>query len=526
MLRDAYLSNLVPRCFRPLRPHTGAMSADSLTPGSTLQDGRFVILGIIGRGGQAVTFEAADKQLGKKVTIKRFQVSGAKSWKDVELAEREARVLEALSHPSLPRYIGNFEEAGCLYLVMDYIPGPTLEERRRARTVEQSDVVHFLREMARTLDYLHNQSPPIIHRDIKPRNVICGPDGRFTLVDFGSVRDKLRPEGGSTVVGTFGYMAPEQFQGRAMPATDVYATAATALALLTGREPDQLPHQGLRLDVEAALGSTAPTSLKRLLEQALEPDPDVRGARSLTQLLRAHHLLNEASSSSSRARPPHSASSRSRSSRAMPDERSAPDGIPFHTQGHRRDRKHGWRRHGRGDGRNERGKEVKVPDLERGVSQALRHEGVRNALRMPLVMTLVVLILVLVRTAIWLALAVILPTIFALLHAFFRLPLRAAGDQSLAVARALRVQLRRISKQLRAKRWVDGEFEVSPPATASVHEERTRYRVEADPHPANKKVRNNPERFADELEEEAEKLEDELERSVLSWQGRIGDRKQ
>src|SRR5690606_34676430 len=131
----------------------------------------------------------------------------------------------------------------------------------------------------------------IFHRNSKPRNVISRPDGHFTLVDFGSVRDKLRPEGGSTVVGTFGYMAPEQFQGRAMPATDVYATAATALAMLTGLEPDQLPHQGLRLDVNAALNEDVSPRLKAFLAQALEPDPDLRGRQSLTQLLKTHGLL-------------------------------------------------------------------------------------------------------------------------------------------------------------------------------------------------------------------------------------------
>ncbi len=91
------------------------------------------------------------------------------------------------------------------------------------------------------------------------------------LVDFGSVRDRLKPEGGSTVVGTFGYMAPEQFQGRALPATDTYAAAATALALLTGRDPDQLPHQGLKLDVDKALGSSVSNELKRVLKSGLGP---------------------------------------------------------------------------------------------------------------------------------------------------------------------------------------------------------------------------------------------------------------
>src|SRR5262249_48199659 len=110
------------------------------------------------------------------------------------------------------------------------------------------------------------------------------PDGSFALVDFGAVRDRLKPEGGSTVVGTFGYMAPEQLQGRALPATDVYSVGATALRLLTGREPETLPHRGLGIDVALALGAGADPLLREALSRMLDPDPD-RRASSLVPLL-------------------------------------------------------------------------------------------------------------------------------------------------------------------------------------------------------------------------------------------------
>jgi len=136
-----------------------------------------------------------------------------------------------------------------------------------------------LRDAESALSYLHSRVPPIIHRDLKPGNVIRRADGSFAFVDFGSVRDQLKPEGGSTVVGTFGYMAPEQFQGRALPGSDVYAIAATALALITGREPEDLPHRGLAIDVPAALGKTTEPWLVRALSAMLEPDPDKRPTR-------------------------------------------------------------------------------------------------------------------------------------------------------------------------------------------------------------------------------------------------------
>src|SRR5882757_1381902 len=219
----------------------------------TVREGRYVVVGTLGAGSQGETLEAVDKREGRAVAIKRFSIRGAKSWKDVELAEREASVLASLSHSGLPRYIEHFEENGALYLVMEKVEGESLQAlRRRGRPLNQEQIVRFLRDAAECLRYLHGHTPPIVHRDIKPGNVILRPDGSYCLVDFGSVRDRLKPEGGSTVVGTFGFMAPEQFQGRAGPSSDVYAVGATALSLLTGREPEDLPHKGLGVDVESA----------------------------------------------------------------------------------------------------------------------------------------------------------------------------------------------------------------------------------------------------------------------------------
>jgi serine/threonine protein kinase len=252
---------------------------------SSLRGGRFRILGLLGEGTQGRTYDGVDAREGRPVAIKRFDVRGATAWKDVELAEREARVLQALSHPRLPRYIDRFEEDGALYLVMDKIEGESLAVvRKREGAIGEREVARLLRDAAEVLAYLHGRSPPVIHRDLKPANVIRRPDGSFAFVDFGAVRDKLRPEGGSTVVGTFGYMAPEQFQGRALPASDVYAMGATAVSMLAGREPEELPHKGLSLDVRAALAGRASDRMIAVLEKMVEPDPD-RRAGSIAALL-------------------------------------------------------------------------------------------------------------------------------------------------------------------------------------------------------------------------------------------------
>ena len=251
-----------------------------------------MLLGSLGAGSQGETLDAVDKREGRPVAVKRFTIRGAKSWKDVELAEREATVLSSLSHPGLPRYVEHFEENGALYLVMEKIEGESLQARRkRGAGLDQAQVRRFLRDAAACLRYLHSQAPPVVHRDIKPGNVILRPDGSYCLVDFGSVRDRLKPEGGSTVVGTFGFMAPEQFQGRAGPSSDVYAVGATALSLLTGREPEDLPHKGLGVDVESALRGQVDRRLTFALRSMLEPDPDKR-ARSVDSALSAAGLAD------------------------------------------------------------------------------------------------------------------------------------------------------------------------------------------------------------------------------------------
>jgi len=96
----------------------------------SLHRGRFVLLGTLGEGSQGCTFDAVDSGERRPVAIKRFDVRGATAWKDVELAEREARVLQSLSHPMLPRYIDRFEEDGALYLVMEKVEGESLATLR------------------------------------------------------------------------------------------------------------------------------------------------------------------------------------------------------------------------------------------------------------------------------------------------------------------------------------------------------------------------------------------------------------
>jgi serine/threonine protein kinase len=276
-----------------------------------LRSGRYTLVRTLGEGSQAETWEARDNGIaGKKpdpanlsrdfdtyvrrakgeakhdpnprglVAIKCFRVGKAKAWKDVELAEREATTLSTLDHPHLPRYLEHFEENGALYLVMEKIEGDSLVPGK----TKDVDVVRMLEDIGEALRYLHGRSPSLVHRDVKPGNIIRRPDGSYCLVDLGAVRDRLKPAGGSTVVGTFGYMAPEQFQGRASPQSDLYGLGATALAMITGRQPEDLPHEGLGIDVKASLPRGTRRTLAKALTAMLAPDPNHR-AESVDEVL-------------------------------------------------------------------------------------------------------------------------------------------------------------------------------------------------------------------------------------------------
>lgn len=239
---------------------------------------RYALIEAMGEGASGRTHRARDRQADREVAIKELAVHGLQSFKAHELFEREADVLCRLGHDGIPTFYDRFRwgEGKSLrfYLVMEFVDGHSLDEELGRRHYAESDVCDIARELAAITSYLHERSPPVIHRDIKPTNVMRRTDGTLALVDFGSVRAALEPDtGGSTVAGTIGYMAPEQLRGVASPASDVYATGVLMVQMLSRTPPVEMldadNHLEWReLDVSPGLAD--------LLEEALSSDPDDR----------------------------------------------------------------------------------------------------------------------------------------------------------------------------------------------------------------------------------------------------------
>jgi serine/threonine protein kinase len=236
----------------------------------------------LGKGSQGEIYLARDDQARgaeeREVVVKRLTPRG--TWKSFELFEREAKVLSQLRHTGVPRHLATIEEPpGTFNLVMQRAPGENLRDLSARRRLSQLELRDVLVRCLEILDYLHTRTPAVVHRDIKPSNIVRAPDGKCALVDFGGVLDAAREKGGSTVVGTFGYIAPEQLHGQATPATDLYGLGATIVALAGGIEPEDVPRKGLRMDLARHLPALDP-GFRAALSAMTDPDPEQRPQRA------------------------------------------------------------------------------------------------------------------------------------------------------------------------------------------------------------------------------------------------------
>ncbi|MBE9128989.1 MULTISPECIES: serine/threonine protein kinase [unclassified Coleofasciculus] len=254
---------------------------------------RYRILNRLGQGDIDTTYKAEDLKSGQRVAIKSLSLRQMTDWKTLELFEREARILSQLNHPGIPSYLDYFHidtpEDRNFYIIQQFVKGKSLAELvKMGWKPKEATVKRLAIEVLKVLVYLQQFTPAIIHRDIKPQNIILRKNGQVFLVDFGAVSDTYRYTitGSSTIVGTFGYMAPEQYRVQAVLSTDLYGLGATLLFLLTGKSPADFPHHQLKIKFRpyVQISSDFGDWLERMLEPAIAHRfPDAKNALAVLQ---------------------------------------------------------------------------------------------------------------------------------------------------------------------------------------------------------------------------------------------------
>jgi hypothetical protein len=210
---------------------------------------------------------------GSIVALKELQFASVPGAQQIDAFEREAATLKTLHHPRIPRFVGSFAEGEGvhlrLYLAAEFIEGESLSARIARGPLPETELRDVAGQVLRVLGYLHKLG--VLHRDIKPDNLIVRPGGELVLVDFGSTR---RLSGsrthGSTLVGTFGYMPTEQLGGTVDATSDLYALGATLLHAATGKAPADL------LSSDMALCIPRDTPMRELISHLVQPRREKR----------------------------------------------------------------------------------------------------------------------------------------------------------------------------------------------------------------------------------------------------------
>jgi serine/threonine protein kinase len=260
-----------------------------------------------GAGSFGVTYRARDASQGMSVLVKELRVEKLDDWKALELFEREAEVLASLSHPNIPAFRDFFAHGGpsplpaiamssytgpehlSLMLVQEFIEGTTLQQRiNQEQRLPPESAEGVLRALLGALQYLHQRNPPLVHRDIKPGNVILTSEAKPYLVDFGAIQNRLRnaDAAGSTIVGTLGYMPLEQTRGDARPASDLYALGVTMVVALAGRPIQDIPVDEAtgKIAIDRALHPETPRRLRDALDSMIAVGVSQR-AQSASEVL-------------------------------------------------------------------------------------------------------------------------------------------------------------------------------------------------------------------------------------------------
>lgn len=254
-----------------------------LQPGVTLVD-RYLIQEVIGVGGMGSVYRARDlhfPNVVKLVAVKEM-INQARDplirQTIVQNFEREANILVALNHPSIPRIYDYFTHDERSYLVIEYVPGMDMEAllNEHKDGISEDQIISWAIELCDVLEYLHNHKPePIIFRDMKPSNIMVTPNNHIVLVDFG-IAKIFRVGQKGTMIGTEGYSPPEQYRGEATPQADIYALGATLHHILTRRDPRLEPPFSFGERQIRKLNPAVTVEMEIIVNTALQYNPSDR----------------------------------------------------------------------------------------------------------------------------------------------------------------------------------------------------------------------------------------------------------
>ncbi|MFN8607046.1 MAG: protein kinase [Vulcanimicrobiota bacterium] len=247
-----------------------------------LLHGRYRIVRILKSGGMGSVYEAIDTKLADSpCAVKEIHEAALASRESGYVQSRfyeEMKALVALDHAAIPKVRDYLSEDDKVYIVMELVQGRSLQEEidQRRELNQAAPVDYIALDMIRLLDtltYLHTQQPPVIHRDVKPANILRDSrSGQIKLVDFGLARTAGGPNT-QTVVGTMGYCAPEQMMGKAEPRSDVYAVGVTLMHLLTGVAPEMELFEARKPELPGVRAG-----LSEIIEKATQVKPTERYA--------------------------------------------------------------------------------------------------------------------------------------------------------------------------------------------------------------------------------------------------------